>query len=217
MILGTLYDNILGKTKRSRMLEEIGLSCEQERAVLEFACDIALMPYNRRTSRPLIAIVNFVKSIIKPSQQQQAHQSSSTADNFFPPKFEFPIRKAFKWWWAFCKKYSVISLYYKEKSQNANVPIFEAEEKTEKNSSSSSSSSSSLQNQDKNEQKQFCNNIFASADSNSGFAATTLSSAPPAISAAATPYPIFYYPSPYFYALSEINSQAYNTSVRKMK
>ena len=218
MILGTLYDNILGKTKRSRMLEEIGLSCEQERAVLEFACDIALMPYNRRTSRPLIAIVNFVKSIIKPSQQQQqAHQSSSSADNFFPPKFEFPIRKAFKWWWAFCKKYSVISLYYKEKSQNANVPIFEAEEKTEKNSSSSSSSSSSLQNQDKNEQKQFCNNIFASADSNSGFAATTLSSAPPAISAAATPYPIFYYPSPYFYALSEINSQAYNTSVRKMK
>ena len=200
------------------MLEEIGLSCEQERAVLEFACDIALMPYNRRTSRPLIAIVNFVKSIIKPSQQQQqAHQSSSSADNFFPPKFEFPIRKAFKWWWAFCKKYSVISLYYKEKSQNANVPIFEAEEKTEKNSSSSSSSSSSLQNQDKNEQKQCCNNIFASADSNSGFAATTLSSAPPAISAAATPYPIFYYPSPYFYALSEINSQAYNTSVRKMK
>merc|ERR1719273_1603513 len=108
------------------------------------------MPYNRRTSRPLIAIVNFVKSI---KQEKQ-------------PTFEFPIRKAFKWWWAFCKKYSVISLYYKEKSQNANVPIFEAEEKTEKNSSSSSSSSS-LQNQDKNEQKQFCNNIFASADSNS--------------------------------------------------
>ena len=121
------------------MLEEIGLSCEQERAVLEFACDIALMPYNRRTSRPLIAIVNFVKSIMskhqQPShsqqttQQQQAHSQSSTTsssaappsllagdDNSIfssPPKFEFPIRKAFKWWWAFCKKYSVISLYYK--------------------------------------------------------------------------------------------------------
>ena len=220
MILGTLYDNILGKTKRSRMLEEIGLSCEQERAVLEFACDIALMPYNRRTSRPLIAIVNFVKSIIKPSQQQQqAHQSSSSADNFFPPKFEFPIRKAFKWWWAFCKKYSVISLYYKEKSQNANVPIFEAEE--EKAMGKKSSSSSSLQNQgNNNEQKQLCNSrtIFASttADSNSSFSSSASSAAAMAAAAAAA-YPIFYYPSPYFYALSEINSQAYNTSVRKMK
>ena len=215
---GTLYDNILGKTKRSRMLEEIGLSCEQERAVLEFACDIVLMPYNRRTSRPLIAIVNFVKNIKQPPQQTQAQSSS-----LFPPKFEFPIRKAFKWWWAFCKKYSVISLYYKEKSQNANVPIFEAEEeKAGEKKSSFSSSSSFLQNQDKNEQKQLCNSstIFATADSNSALA--TLSSAPAisassAAMAAAASYPIFYYPSPYFYhALSEINSQAY-TSVRKMK
>ena len=45
---GTLYDNILGKTKRSRMLEEIGLSPRQEMAVLEFACDVAMMPYNRQ-------------------------------------------------------------------------------------------------------------------------------------------------------------------------
>ena len=207
------------------MLEEIGLSCEQERAVLEFACDIVLMPYNRRTSRPLIAIVNFVKSIIKPSQQQQAHQSSSSADNFFPPKFEFPIRKAFKWWWAFCKKYSVISLYYKEKSQNANVPIFEAEEE-KATGKKSSSSSSSLQNQgSNNEQKQLCNSrtIFASttADSNSSFAtvSSSASSAAAMAAAAAAAYPIFYYPSPYFYALSDFNSQAYSTStsVRKMK
>ena len=48
---GTLYDNILGKTKRSRMLEEVGLSSQQEMAVLEFACDVVMMPYNRRTSR----------------------------------------------------------------------------------------------------------------------------------------------------------------------
>ena len=250
---GTLYDNILGKTKRSRMLEEIGLSCEQERAVLEFACDIVLMPYNRRTSRPLIAIVNFVKSIMSKhqqpphsqqttQQQQQAHSQSSTNtsssaappllpagdDNSIfssPPKFEFPIRKAFKWWWAFCKKYSVISLYYKEKSQNANVPIFEAEEE-KATTGKKSSSSSSLQNQgNNNEQKQLCNSrtIFASttADSNSSFAtlSSSASSSAAAMAAAAAAYPIFYYPSPYFYALSDFNSQAYSTStsVRKMK
>ena len=45
---GTLYDNILGKTKRSRMLEEIGLSPKQEMSVLEFACDVVMMPYNRQ-------------------------------------------------------------------------------------------------------------------------------------------------------------------------
>ena len=92
------------------MLEEIGLSPQQEMRVLEFACDVALMPYNRRTSRPLIAIVDYVKSL-------KGGLS-----------FDFPIRKAFKWWWAFCKKHSVISLYYREKHQNLNVPIFMREE-----------------------------------------------------------------------------------------
>jgi hypothetical protein len=110
---GTLYDNILGKTKRSRMLEEIGLKSDEEMAVLEFACDVTMMPYNRRTSRPLASIVNYVK-ILKEKDGQMG--------------FKFPMRKAFKWWWAFCKKYSIISLYYKEKSQNANMVIFEAEE-----------------------------------------------------------------------------------------
>ncbi len=68
---GTLYDNILGKTKRSRMLEEVGLSGPEELQVLEFACDVALMPYNRRTSRPLIAIINYLK-ILKPNLQGDA-------------------------------------------------------------------------------------------------------------------------------------------------
>ena len=117
---GTLYDNILGKTKRSRMLEEIGLSPKQEISVLEFACDVVMMPYNRRTSRPLISIVNYVKNIKRKNE----------------PAFEFPIRTAFKWWWAFCKKHSIISLYYKEKRQNANVPVFQVEEQlAEKDSS----------------------------------------------------------------------------------
>ena len=90
------------------MLEEIGLTPQQEMSVLEFACDIALLPYNRRTSRPLIAIVDYVKSL-----------------KGIP---HFPVRKAFKWWWAFCKKHSIISLYYKEKSQNLNLPVFLQEE-----------------------------------------------------------------------------------------
>ena len=107
---GTLYDNILGKTRRCRMLEEIGLSPQQEMSVLEFACDVALMPYNRRTSRPLIAIVDYVKSLKGMS--------------------DFPVRKAFKWWWAFCKKHSIISLYYRsEASQNLNFPVFVKEER----------------------------------------------------------------------------------------
>ena len=63
----------------------------------------------RRTSRPLIAIVDYVKSL------KGLH-------------FDFPIRKAFKWWWAFCKKHSIISLYYREKNQNLNVPVFLSEE-----------------------------------------------------------------------------------------
>ena len=31
---GTLYDNILGKTKRSRMLEEVGLRCVPKKTLL---------------------------------------------------------------------------------------------------------------------------------------------------------------------------------------
>lgn len=42
--------------------------------------------------------------------------------------FQFPLKKAFKWWWAFCKKHSIISLYYKEPSQNDNINDFKAEE-----------------------------------------------------------------------------------------
>ena len=81
-------------------------------AVLEFACDVVMMPYNRRTSRPLISIVNYVKTMLLKER----------------PNFQFPLRKAFKWWWAFCKKHSIISLYYKEPSQNDNIKDFKAEE-----------------------------------------------------------------------------------------
>ena len=45
---GTLYDNILGKASRMRVLQQVGLSPAQEMEVLEFCCQVSAMPYNRR-------------------------------------------------------------------------------------------------------------------------------------------------------------------------
>ena len=44
---GTLYDNILGKASRMRVLQQVGLSPAQEMEVLEFCCQVSAMPYNR--------------------------------------------------------------------------------------------------------------------------------------------------------------------------
>ena len=60
---GTLYDNILGKSRRMKALEEVGLSSSQELAVLEYCCEISSMPYNRRTSRSLKTILDFVENM----------------------------------------------------------------------------------------------------------------------------------------------------------
>eukprot|EP00094_Tigriopus_californicus_P011550 TCALIF_11155-PA protein Name:"Protein of unknown function" AED:0.25 eAED:0.25 QI:0/-1/0/1/-1/1/1/0/229 len=100
---GTLYDNILGKSKRMKALEEISLSHDQEILILEFCCEISLMPYNRRTSRSLRSIVSFVEKMIN---------DSVTIGEVHDPPFKFSLRKGFRWWWAFCKKYSIISLYF---------------------------------------------------------------------------------------------------------
>ena len=48
-----MYDNILGKSGRMAVLEEVGLSPGQEQEVLEFCCQVSSMPYNRRTSQSL--------------------------------------------------------------------------------------------------------------------------------------------------------------------
>lgn len=95
---GTLYDNILGKSKRLQALEELGLSEAQEMALLEFCCDISVMPYNRRTSRSLRSVIRFVERLIHEEKGAEAKR--------------IPIRMAFRWWWAFCKKYSIISLFF---------------------------------------------------------------------------------------------------------
>ncbi|KAG8323470.1 hypothetical protein J6590_006487 [Homalodisca vitripennis] len=101
---GTLYDNILGKTNRMMVLEEAGLSYYEETAVLEFCCDISVSPYNRRTKKPLKDILGFVEKLRRERD----------------PDFAFTGLAGFRWWWAFCKKHSIVSLHYGSGSGNNN-------------------------------------------------------------------------------------------------
>ena len=96
---GTLYDNILGKSKRMQVLDQVGLTDTQEMSVLEFCCEISNMPYNRRTSRSLRDIIQFITGL--------KHQEDKS-------EFSLTTRQGFKWWWAFTKKHNIISLYYQE-------------------------------------------------------------------------------------------------------
>ncbi|XP_059614471.1 protein bric-a-brac 2-like isoform X2 [Phlebotomus argentipes] len=91
---GTLYDNILGKSNRMQVLEEAGLDGTEENAVLEFCCDVSVSPYNRRTKKSLASILEFVQKL------KMEHS------------FQFSGKSGFRWWWAFCKKYSIVSLHY---------------------------------------------------------------------------------------------------------
>ena len=43
-------------------------------------------------------------------------------------KLHLAVRKGFKWWWAFCKKYSIISLYFDNSKENENTEKFLLEE-----------------------------------------------------------------------------------------
>ncbi|KAG7211182.1 hypothetical protein KM043_010501 [Ampulex compressa] len=99
---GTLYDNILGKSKRMMVLEEAGLNTNEETAVLEFCCDISVSPYNRRTKKSLNAILNFVEKLRRKRD----------------PGFVFTGLSGFRWWWAFCKKHSIVSLYFNDENEN---------------------------------------------------------------------------------------------------
>ncbi|TGZ32756.1 Uncharacterized protein DBV15_00950 [Temnothorax longispinosus] len=99
---GTLYDNILGKSKRMMILEETALDPGEETAVLEFCCDISVSPYNRRTKKSLNAILNFVERL------RRKHD----------PGFMFTGLSGFRWWWAFCKKHSIVSLYINDENEN---------------------------------------------------------------------------------------------------
>ncbi|KAF7269572.1 hypothetical protein GWI33_017380, partial [Rhynchophorus ferrugineus] len=93
---GTLYDNILGKSKRMAVLEEAGLTGNEEAAVLEFCCDVSVSPYNRRTKKSLREVLIYVEKLRRMRD----------------PEFVFTGLSGFRWWWAFCKKHSIVSLYY---------------------------------------------------------------------------------------------------------
>jgi hypothetical protein len=93
---GTLYDNILGKSKRMMVLDEAGLTTDEETAVLEFCCEISISPFNRRTKKSLRAILDFVEELRRERD----------------PDFAFQGLSGFRWWWAFCKKHSIVSLYF---------------------------------------------------------------------------------------------------------
>ena len=99
---GTLYDNILGKSKRMMVLEEAGLNTNEETAVLEFCCDTTVSPYNRRTKKSLNTVLNFVERLRRRRD----------------PGFVFTGLSGFRWWWAFCKKHSIVSLYFYDDNEN---------------------------------------------------------------------------------------------------
>lgn len=98
---GTLYDNILGKSKRMAVLDEAGLLSSEERAVLDFCCETSVSPYNRRTKKSLAEVLAYVEKLRRSRD----------------PNFTFIGLTGFRWWWAFCKKHSIVSLYYEGTSK----------------------------------------------------------------------------------------------------
>lgn len=103
---GTLYDNILGKSNRMEVLAKSGLNAHDENTILEYCCDLSASPYNRRTRKPLSEILQFVYRLANCNHQV----------------FDESGRFAYRWWWAFCKKYSIVSLHY---DNNANIKMTE--------------------------------------------------------------------------------------------
>lgn len=101
---GTLYDNILGKSKRMMILEEAGLDTAEEAAVLEFCCEISVSPYNRRTKRSLAAVLDYAEKL---------RREKNSA-------FSFVGLMGFRWWWAFCKKHGIVSLYLNDEPSDTN-------------------------------------------------------------------------------------------------
>merc|ERR1712003_477604 len=64
------------------------------------------MPYNRRTSRSLRDIIQFITGL--------KHQEDKS-------EFSLTTRQGFKWWWAFTKKHNIISLYYQEGEESKRI------------------------------------------------------------------------------------------------
>lgn len=80
------------------VLQELALTPEEEAAVLNFCCDTATSPYNKRTKRSLSSILEFVSHF-------QSYREKGD-------RFKFGGKPGYRWWWAFCRKHSIVSLYY---------------------------------------------------------------------------------------------------------
>lgn len=83
------------------VLDEAGLLPSEERAVLDFCCETSVSPYNRRTKKSLAKVLAFVEKL------RRSRDSG----------FAFIGLTGFRWWWAFCKKHSIVSLYYEGSSK----------------------------------------------------------------------------------------------------
>eukprot|EP00091_Calanus_sinicus_P012803 TRINITY_DN28626_c0_g1_i1.p1 TRINITY_DN28626_c0_g1~~TRINITY_DN28626_c0_g1_i1.p1 ORF type:complete len:143 (+),score=23.16 TRINITY_DN28626_c0_g1_i1:66-494(+) len=59
------------------------------------------MPYNRRTSRSLKDIIQYIGCLKKEEGEKD---------------FQLSMRQGFRWWWAFTKKHNIISLHYEEEN-----------------------------------------------------------------------------------------------------
>lgn len=101
---GTLYDNILGKSHRMAVLQDLALNPAEEAAVLDFCCDTSISPYNKRTKKSLQSILQFLARF-------DAFRAKED-------KFRFGGKGGFRWWWAFCRKHSIVSLYYEGMKQD---------------------------------------------------------------------------------------------------
>merc|ERR1711892_538095 len=98
---------------RMAVLDQVGLTETQELSVLEFCCEISSMPYNRRTSRSLKDIIQCIAGLKKKDGEKD---------------FQLSMRQGFRWWWAFTKKHSIISLYYQEENKaKQNPPTLKSE------------------------------------------------------------------------------------------
>lgn len=79
-----------------RGLDVAALTDDEEAAVLEFCCHVSASTYNRRTRRALHEVLDFVQALVQLRN----------------PNFRFDEMSGFRWWWAFCKKHSVVVLNY---------------------------------------------------------------------------------------------------------
>ncbi|XP_055608715.1 broad-complex core protein isoforms 1/2/3/4/5-like [Uranotaenia lowii] len=95
---GTLYDNILGKSQRMAVLNELPLTPAEEAEVLDFCCNTSTSSVNKRTKKSLESILDFLKRLETFRGREE--------------QFKFGGKGGFRWWWAFCRKHSVVSLYY---------------------------------------------------------------------------------------------------------